>query len=166
MALTLTKDILIVLKEKKYDKLVRFIDPDDRIIFSPYGHIDTINDVKLTAIEFLNYVTKDRAKKIYWGSYDGSGDSITLTVSEYLHKFAYDVDFINAEKTSLNKKISSGNALNNINAIYKHCVFTESYFSGFEKKFDGMDWRSLILLYKKSNHNLYLVGIIHNQWTI
>jgi hypothetical protein len=38
--------------------------------------------------------------------------------------------------------------------------------SGFDPEYEGMDWRSLRLVFEKKNDIWYLVGIIHDQWTI
>jgi hypothetical protein len=83
-----------------------------------------------------------------------------------MEKFVYDVDFIKPEKRSVNKFISGGNSLNNLDSVYKDCDFTESHFSGFEKKYGGMDWRTLRLVFKERNGKYFLVGVVHDQWTI
>ena len=165
-ALVLTKDILTIIKERKYEQLIGFMEPGGSVRFSPYGYIDTVTDRKLTGEEIIKMVNEKDSKKFYWGTYDGSGDSLLLTLNHYFKKFVYDADFLHAEKISLNKILGSGNTLNNIDSVYKDCIFTESYFSGFEKKYEGMDWRSLRLVFKKTQQKLYLVGIVHDQWTI
>lgn len=78
----------------------------------------------------------------------------------------YDVDFLNAPNISLNKTISSGNSLNNIDSVYGNCTYVEFYFPGFKEKYDGMDWRSLKLVFEKQDNKLFLIGVIHDQWTI
>jgi len=162
--LVLTKEILTVIKDKDYKKLTEYIHPEDGIRFSPYAYIDTANDVTATRSTFrLNAYTN---KKRIWGSYDGGGDPIKMTFKEYFKKFVYDVDFLNAEKTTLNTKSSRGSTMNNMDDIYPGCIYTESYFSGFEEKYDGMDWRALRLVYKEYEGKYYLVGIIHDEWTI
>jgi hypothetical protein len=50
--------------------------------------------------------------------------------------------------------------------VYRGDSYSEFYFPGFDPKYDGMDWRALRLVFKKENEKLYLVGIIHDQWTI
>ena len=42
----------------------------------------------------------------------------------------------------------------------------EYHFPGIDPKFEGMDWRSLRLVFEQKNCTWYLVGIIHAQWTI
>ncbi len=165
MVLPLTNEILQIIKEKKYTQLSNYIDPVLGVRFSPYGHIDTITDQKFTNKEFVIYLTNNKTK-IIWGSFDGSGDPIKLTIEEYFKRFVYDVEFTNAEKVSLNKVLYAGNTLNNLDSIYQGSTYTESYFSGFEEKYNGMDWRSLILVFRKNKNAFYLIGIIHNQWTI
>jgi len=162
--LVLTKQILTMLKNKKYKMLSEFIHPTLGLRFSPYAYIDTTTNLKFTAVNFFE---KSKLQTILkWGNYDGSGDEILLTIEKYLEKFVYSADFLNADKTSLNKMIGTGNSLNNLETIYKNCNYTESYFAGFDEKYDGMDWCCLRLVYKKYQSKNYLIAIVHDQWTI
>jgi hypothetical protein len=164
--LTLTKEILTIIKQKGFENLSSYIDTVEGVRFSPYAFIDTTANLKFSASQFANEIKKGNKKIFNWGNYDGSGEPILLSIESYFKKFVYDVDFLNAEKISLNKTIGTGNSKNNISEIYKGLPFTESYFSGFDKKYEGMDWRALRLVFKKHNNKLYLVAIIHDQWTI
>lgn len=159
-----TKKVLTALKNKDYVSLASYIHPVTGVRFSPYSYIDTERDITLKREEFTESVNKKDI--LIWGNYDGSGDTIRLTIDNYFKKFVYDHDFLNAEKTSLNKIMGKGNSTNNLEEVYSDCAFTESYFSGFDKKFDGMDWESLRLVYKKYGDRYFLVGIVHDQWTI
>jgi hypothetical protein len=162
--LTLTKQVLTSVKNKDYKRFASFIHPILGVRFSPYGYADTLNDVKFTADKFLDAISKQTV--FNWGDYDGSGDTILLTAVQYFGQFVYNADFLNAEKTGVNKILHQGNTLVNLQGIYKRCDFSESYFSGFDKKFGGMDWCSLRLVYKKYKSKYYLVGVMHDQWTI
>jgi hypothetical protein len=42
----------------------------------------------------------------------------------------------------------------------------EYYFPGFEAQYEGMDWKSLRLVFEQHQGSWKLVGIIHNEWTI
>jgi len=163
--LPLTNQILADIKKKDYLKFSEYIHPADGIRFSPYGYIDSAEDVHLSGDQFVE-ILKNKQQKLNWGSYDGSGDTILLTVPAYFARFVYDVDFLKPEKSSLNKFIGFGNSLNNLQKIYPGCPFTERHFSGFDKKYEGMDWRSLRLVFKKHAGKYYLVGVVHDQWTI
>ncbi len=106
-------------------------------------------------------------KKVYtWGIYDGSGLLINLTPAEYYNKFIYDVDFVNAPEISYNRIIGKGSTINNAFEVYPNTIIVEYHFSGFDPKYEGMDWRSLRLVFEEKDTVWYLIGIIHDQWTI
>lgn len=160
----LTNQIMTSIKVKDFKKFSEFIHPIFGVRFSPYAFIDISTNVKLTSVTLIEQIKKQT--KLVWGSFDGSGEIIQLTIEEYFNRFVYNADFINAEKKSINKMIGRGNTINNLESIYNGCDYTESYFSGFDKKFEGMDWCCLRLVFKKYNDKYYLVGIVHDQWTI
>lgn len=162
--LSASEAVLTLMKERNFEGLSRFIHPELGIRFSPYGHVDTAAHVRLTRQQFLQL--KEEEKPVLWGNYDGTGKDIQLTFEEYFEKFVYDVDFLNPEQTSVNEILGQGNTLHNLETVYPGADFTESYFSGFEEKYDGMDWRSLRLVFQSYKGKPYLVGIVHDQWTI
>ena len=49
---------------------------------------------------------------------------------------------------------------------YQSAVVVEFYFPGFDPQYAGMDWRSLRLVFMQQGSDWFLVGIIHDQWTI
>ena len=160
----LTKNILSVFKSQQYSKLDSFIHPTEGVRFSPYATIGPA-DKKFSKEGFNAMVTNGKNKKLNWGSYDGSGDPILLTPNEYFKKFVYDANFLRPEKAGVNHIYKQGNSINNLKSFYKSSDFTESHFSG-SKKMDGMDWKSVRLVFKEVNGKYYLVGVVHDQWTI
>lgn len=162
--LAATEEVLIAIKAKDYRKLVEYFHPEEGVRFSPYGYIDTVHHRHFTSEEFLKQSEDERS--ISWGSYDGTGKDIQLSLEEYFNRFVYDVDFLNAEQVSVNQILGTGNSLINIHQVYPGADFTESYFSGFEEKYGGMDWRSLRLVFKPEAGSPRLVGIVNDQWTI
>lgn len=161
-----TQNILTMLKNKNYSAFANFIDPVEGIRFSPYGFVDTVYDIKLTKQKFINEAGKPVQDMIIWGKFDGTGDPIKMTLNNYMQRFVYDVDFVKPEKRSVNEFIGAGNSLNNLELVYRNCDFTESHFSGFDKKYAGMDWKSLRLVFKVRDRKFFLVGIVHDEWTI
>lgn len=161
----LSHQILEYLKEKNFKALANYAHPDG-ILFSPYGFIDTASAQVLQPKDIISVSSKSKAEKLHWGFYDGSGDSILLSFHEYFSKFVYDADFVSAEKFSVDKRLGTGNALHNIEAVFPGSHFTEAHFSGFEAKYDGMDWKSLRLVFMRVNGSNKLVAIVHDQWTI
>jgi hypothetical protein len=160
----LSSKILKSLKENAYTGLAEFIHPKIGIRFSPYGYIDTAVDQILSRNKLI--VLGKSQKKIKWGFEDATGKPIKLSLNDYVKKFVYDVDFLNAEKKGVNKFFGEGNSLNNLKEVYPRCNFVEFYFSGFDPKFGGMDWRAVRLVFKDYKRKYYLVAIVHDQWTI
>ncbi len=159
-----TTEVLTLIKAKDFEELAKWFHPQDGARFSPYGYTDTLKDLRFNSQEFTK--AAGSRKPMNWGNYDGSGEAINLTVPEYFTQFVYDADFLNAEHFSVDKLVSSGNSLRNQASIYPLSHFTESYFPGFDKAYDGMDWKSLTLIFKEYDGKIYLVGIVHDQWTI
>lgn len=161
--MALTEEILTLLKAKEYEKLADYMHPVNGVRFSPYAYIDTLKNIRLQRAEFLGELQKN--EPLRWGEFDGSGDPMVLTIKEYFAKFVYNADFLNAEKTAYNEMLGHGNSLNNLTSVYRGSNFTESYFSGFDPKYNGMDWTTLRLVYGNHEGKAYLIAIIHDQWT-
>jgi len=166
LLLKTTRNVLTLLKNKNYLAFANYIHPVEGIRFSPYGFVDTVHDIKLSKQKFINEVGQPIQDMIVWGQFDGTGDPIKMTLNNYMQRFVYDVDFSKPEKRSINEFLGGGNSLNNLELAYKNCDFTESHFSGFDKKYGGMDWRSLRLVFKVRDKKFLLVGIVHDEWTI
>lgn len=157
-------EILHALKDGDMQKLAAFVHPDKGVRFSPYASVNIKNDIVIDAGKISGLMT-DTSKKT-WGVFDGSGKPIDLTFEQYYKKFVYDVNFLEAPQIVFNEVLKRGNSINNVKDAYPKAVFMEYYYSGFDKKFAGMDWRSLRLVFEEKDNIWYLVGIIHDQWTI
>jgi hypothetical protein len=159
----LSNDILTIIKIKDFKKLSAFVHPTG-IRFSAYAYIDTTKDKRFTPHQLVQYGSK--TTKFTWGFTDGEGKPIVLSISNYFDKYVYDHDFLNAPKKATNKFLGLGNSLNNLAEAYPGADFTEFYFPGFDPQYNGMDWKTLRLVFKKETDKFYLVGIIHDEWTI
>ena len=156
-----SEKILTSVKKRDYATFSLFIHPQKYLRFSPYAYIDTVNNKVLSAVHFLQLAKQN--KKINWSSaFEGTE---FLTVDEYFKKFVYDVDFINAELKSINAYHSQGTDLNNIKEVYPGYDVVEFFFPGFEKKYEGLDFRALRLVYKTEKNKVFLVAIVHDKWT-
>ena len=155
--------ILTFLKNKNYPELIKYFSSDG-VLFSPYGFIDTANSKKLSPEDFLESINKKWV--LTWGSFDGTGDPIKLTVTGYLKKFVYNADYLNAEAVGFDEIMKQGNSNNNLAEVYPNYHYMDYHFSGFEQKNKGMDWTSLRLIFEKENGQYFLVAIIHDQWTV
>ena len=157
------KEILTLLKNKDYQQLSNFFAPGDSVHFSPYAFIGSGTQT-LSSEDFVRLLKTKRP--VYWGNQDGSGDSIFISLSQYLEKFVYPADFITAPKTSIDTVIKTGNSLNNLQKAFPGSRFIEYHFPGFDKKYAGMDWTSLRLVFKFIDGRYYLQAFVHDQWTI
>ncbi len=157
-------DIINALSTKDAEAISEFSHPVKGVRFTPYTCVSLESDVVFNKEEIKNFF-KDQAIHL-WGHYDGSGNEIKLTPSEYYEKFIYSEDFVNAEKVGYNEVLSSGNMLENQFEVYENPIVVEYYFSGFNPDYAGIDWRSLRLVFEEYEGSWKLVGIINNQWTI
>ncbi|MFT3902147.1 MAG: hypothetical protein QM727_03200 [Niabella sp.] len=161
--MSLTKEVLTVFKNKEYTKLDIFIHPVEGVRFSPYAYIDPANDRKVSKHDFDALVSSN--KKLKWGAYDGSGDAIILTPREYFGRFVYDANFLAAGSKGVNKVLKTGNTIDNIKSAYPDADFTESHLDGSSKN-AGLDWKSVRLVFRLYEGKYYLVGVVHDGWTI
>jgi len=132
--------------------------------FTPYTYVSLDRDLVFKKDDLKNFF--ENQKFYTWGSFDGTGDDISLTPSKYYEKFIYPVDYKNAEQIGYNKVLSSGNMLENQFDVYENPIVVEYYFSGFNPEYEGLDWRSVRLVFEKYEDAWFLVGIINNQWTV
>lgn len=162
--LQVSKDILAIIKTKDLSKMSSYVHPDLGIRFSPYAFVDTIHHQHLLPQQLTTF--NQQKKVLIWGSHDGSGEPIKLSIHKYFDEFVYDADFINAPHQAVNKVLASGNSLNNLKVIYPYADFTEFYFPGFDPKYGGIDWKTLRLVFQTENNRSWLIAIIHDEWTI
>jgi len=164
--LTTGKAILTGFQQKEVVPILDFAHYDLGLLVKPYytssdqqgGYIDlAITDTFSTDTQ-----------KYKWGSFQGSGQPITLTNSEYFSQFIYNVDFLKAPQISFNKTASkSAVKLENIiKELFKdkETAFIEYYYPGFDPKYEGMDWQALCLVFQKYDGQWWLVAILHGQW--
>jgi len=154
--------VIAALKDKDMTALSGFIHPQLGLRFSPYAFVRDTDQV--FTVDKIAGLLADNT--VYtWGDYSGSGAPINLTFTDYYSEFVYDVDFANAPEMSLNHHLGVSTSMDNIFVFYQSSMFVEFYFPGFDPQFEGMDWRSLRLVFMKDNNTWCLVGIIHDQWT-
>lgn len=153
--------VVVALRDKNIAQLSEYIHPDKGVRFSPYATVDTTNDLIFTA----NQLDLDDLTVYLWGAYDAIGTEIKLTLDEYWDEFVFDKNFVHAETIRNNEIIGAGNSINNWAEIYPYGIMVEYYVPGTTADAE-MDWKSLRLIFEAKKDTWYLVGIIHDQWTI
>lgn len=155
--------VLNAIKTKNLIILSTFVG-DQGLRFSPYEYVHTETDVVLSTGEIYHWLAL--SKTFLRGTYDGSGEPINLPISQYREKFVYDADFVHAPEIYHNQKFQRGNTTNNIFDIYTGKEIVEYYFPQIDPQYEGMDWRSLYLVFENVNGQWKLIGIVHGQRTI
>lgn len=155
--------ILTALKNNDMEILSTYVHPIKGVRFSPYTNI---KDSDLVFLPEMVKTGPALSRTFIWGAYDGYGEPIDLPFGQYFEKFVYDHDYLNAEKKSVNEPIGSGNMINNIAEFFPNTTILEYHFSGFDPQYEGMDWASLKLVLEKYNDEWYLIGVVHDGWTI
>ncbi len=157
-----TAEVVASLNDKDMAALAGYVHPQLGLRFSPYASVkDT--DLVFSADKMTNLMSDTTVYT--WGAYSGSGEPINLAFADYYSQFIYDMDFANAPQLALNHRLGVSTSIDNSLEYYLGATVVEYYFPGVEPQYEGMDWRSLRLVFMQENHTWYLVGIIHDQWT-
>ncbi|MEK3986804.1 hypothetical protein MHB77_26090 [Paenibacillus sp. FSL K6-3166] len=153
------------IKNKDMKQLAAWVHGEKGLRFSPYAHVDTKKDLVFTRDE-VEGLMNDSTKRV-WRTFAGTGDLIEMTFADYYKRFVYDADFMQMAETAVNKGLGQGATINNLNEVYPkdQYDFVEYHIAGIDPSVEGMDWRSLRLVFEKIGEDHALVGIIHDQWT-
>lgn len=155
--------VITALAAKDMQGLADLVHPEMGVRFSPYAYVQE-EQLVFTPDQLPGLFESDGVYT--WGAYDGTGQPIDLTFSAYFDEFVYSADFVHAEETAVNERLGDGNTINNISEFYPESAFVEYHFSGFDPQYDGLDWQSLRLVFKQEGGQWYLIGIVHDEWTI
>ena len=156
--------VIYALSTKDTAALANFTHPVKGVRFTPYTHVSPGQDIVFNQEALKSFFTDQ--KTYLWGYFDGTGEEIKLTPSQYYDRFIYEKNYITAEKVGYNEVLSTGNMLENQFEVYEDAIIVEYYFPGFNPDYAGMDWRSLRLVFEPYENDWKLVGIINNQWTV
>ena len=154
--------VVLLLKEQDMAGLAEVTHRNIGIRFSPYAFVRPEDQIFLKA-QIAGLMGDTTV--YHWGIYDGSGMDIDLTFADYFADFVYDVDFANAPQVAVNQRLGMGNSIDNSAEVYPGNSIVEYHFPGFDPQYEGMDWRSLRLVFKYCQGSYDLVGIIHDEWT-
>ena len=159
-------EAIMALKDGDMQTLSGLIHPGKGLRFSPYAtvHTGAGGDLVFSAGQVQGLMADSTVH--HWGVYDGSGNPIDLTFRQYYEEFVYDADFARPDVVGFDQVVGQGNSIDNIATAYPNGVMVEYHFEGFDPQYAGMDWCSLRLVFEEQDGTWYLVGIVHDQWTI
>jgi len=158
---TASYEILEYMKDSDFKALSRIVHPTYGVLFSPYATISESTAKVFTAAQVRVFAT-DKAEYI-WGTYDGSGDPISLTPCAYFAEFVFDRDYIRSSLVGINRTIRSGNALENISETRPGIRYVDFHIP---PDTDDGDWGSLRLGFEEYNGSLMLTVVLHSRKTI
>lgn len=166
IAIAFSNSVLMAIRDRDYEKLANFIDPDEGVVFFPYSYI-TKDNQKENHFSRNGFLQKARANtKKTWGHADGSGDPITLSVREYLRQYVYDADYLITNRVSANKSLFvSSNGIDNSLKIFKDNPFVD-YYKKPKAGENDFEWSNLRFILNKKDGNFYLVAVVRNVWQI
>jgi len=153
--------ILSALSEADYSTLSKFVHKKRGLHFAPYAYLHDGQQV----LDKETLHEGDTSTVRVWGSFDGSGDPIELTWGDYHNRFVFDKDFDAADKIEFQVFSSFGNSLNNLRDYFNGSYNMSYYVEGTEQ-YGGMDWAQLKLVFDVIDGHLYLIALVHDQWTI
>jgi outer membrane protein assembly factor BamB len=154
------REIMLAIKNRDMATLSTFVHPGKGVRFSPYWYIQPEAEQVFTRKQIHNLFASKR--KYLWGREDASGDPIRLTARQYFKQWVYDRDFLNPRK--IDNDESGTTMTSNFDSVYPEAIFISYYDPGEPES--GFDWASLFLAFEKKGKTWYLVGIIHNTYTM
>lgn len=157
------KAVLIALKSKDYVALEN-LTSSDGLSWNEYPSLD-FSKSDISKPEISDIPTNSN---IYMFGYtDGEGKPIKLTIEEYLYRWIYNKDYINANEVAINKILDGGsNVLNTIIKDSGNRTVVAFHFKGFDSKYEGMDWTTIYLVFDLENGEYKLRGVAKSNWTI
>jgi len=161
---SLVRDAIESLAEFDLERLSHLVHPIKGVRFSPEAFVDETRDQIFLPDEIRELAENDTIRS--WGAYDGSGEPIDLGIRDYFEKFVYDGDFANAGLVAVNRRLGISTTIDNVAEVYPAATVVEYYLAGTRPDYEGMDWQSLRLVVEEHGGGWFLVGIVHDQWSI
>ena len=156
---SLAFSILGYIRDDDFASLSQVVHPEYGVIISPYATVNLSTNQRFSADEIAALGTNTHT--YMWGVYNGSGEPITLTPTEYFSKFIPAAEFLGDTIVGINQIVKRGNALDNITDEFPNVKFIDFHLPG-----DDLDWSSLRFGFEEYEGSLRLTVIVYNMWTI
>ena len=147
------KESIINRDEKK---LVSLLPPNDGLIFRYLGYNETV----LSRDDCSSLYSDNKIR--FWGVEDGSGEEIKCSFKDKWLPLIRDI-ILSYDEVGYNHFIRVGCSLNR---EIENTYFIDFTSIGKESKYEGLDWHSLRLFFRRINGKWYLVAIDIYNWTI
>jgi uncharacterized protein YgiM (DUF1202 family) len=164
-----TAQAVLALRDQDMEQVATLVHPVKGVTFSPYTFVRGLQGAPGQAdLVFSRDQLRDlwTDSTVYlWGQFAGSGEPIDMTFADYYQRFVYDADFAQPDAVGFGETIGQGSTINNIPSVFPESTTIEYHFEGFDPQYEGLDWRSLRLVWEVSDGDWYLVAIVHDEWT-
>lgn len=146
------------LRDKDFAKLATLAHPDKGVRFTPYTFIQP-RDVVLDAATIRQGTANTRT--YLWGFSDGKGDPLEWTLERYLARYVYERDYAAAPQVLIdNYPQVRGNKYDNTKTVGADRGVL------LPRDRTRPNWSGLRLVFEDRGGAWYLVGVIHDEWTI
>ncbi len=144
-----------------YEALAACVHPGYGLVLSPYSTINLGANQCFTP-QRVAVTAKDRTVYV-WGVKYGTDEPIQLTAKQFFEEYVYDRDYARAPVMGFNTVLRSGNALENVTAIFPDGQFVDLCFPAASAEAD--DWRILRMVFEEYEGELKLSALIHSEYT-
>jgi hypothetical protein len=155
---------IAALRHKDMKSMASLIHPIKGVRFSPYPFVNLETDL-IFGVNDLRYFFRDHRER-NWGYYEGTSTPIKLTNEAYYKSYLYDVNYARAGKIRLNPELNDDLTIGNVFEVYPKGIVVEYQFFEGNNQGESEACRVLKLVFETEGKKCYLVGIIHDQWTI
>lgn len=151
------------LKAKDFTTLSTLAHPAKGVRFSPYAFVDTARHVVLDAATIrLGFANT----KVYlWGHTSGKGDPMEWNFEQYYTRQIYNKDYAASRDVGYERHPQRGNSIDNSATAYPQGRSVDYYLPSTDPN-TTLDWGALRLVFEEQGGTWYLVGVIHDEWTI
>ena len=158
-------EVLNALEKQDGRRLASLVHPEKGVRFSSSAYVDIEVDLIFSRDQIEHFWTN---RSVYqWGYEDGTGDPIILTPAQYWRKYILTRDFRQISSINVNDDQASGNTVNNSATVYPNATRVEYYIKPSSRdSVAQLDWAALRLVFERVDGLWFLVGVIHDQWSV
>lgn len=155
------REVLLALKNRDMRRLSDFVHPTRGVRFSTYAWVGR-EDKWLSRRQVRNLAVRD--PRSVWFTADEAGTRMRMTAREYLSRYVYEHDYLNASRVSYNTQHKRSNTIPNVLDFYPRAIVVEYYEPDRDPNERG--WDTLWLVFEKLGSLWYLVGVVKDTPTI
>ncbi|GHW03006.1 hypothetical protein AGMMS50249_7920 [candidate division SR1 bacterium] len=164
--LTLGREILELLSVKDMAGLSLYV--GEELYFLPYPFMQSSDRFVMQMFFARELAELPSLTGEYLRGYgDGNGEPMKLTFNDYYNQFIRDADYLTAPEIFQGTEVATrGNTIMQLADLFPGSEIIEYHIPGTIEGFDGIDRKSLYLVFVQENGSWELKAIAHGAWTI